>query len=110
MNDVVIPLREVQRRAHPKGRAVDPRAADEVRALLGGAARSRDLLIEHLHRLQYRFGHLQDAHLAALAAEMGLAPVEVYEVASFYHHFDIVKDGAAAPAAVTVRVCASLSC
>jgi NADH:ubiquinone oxidoreductase subunit E len=110
MNDVVIPLRELQRRAHPKGRAVDPRAAHEVRALLGEFPVSRDLLIEYLHRLQDQYGQLSSAHLAALAAEMGLSAVEVFEVASFYHHFDIVKDSGAAPAAVTVRVCESLSC
>jgi formate dehydrogenase len=110
MNDVVIPLRALQRRAHPKGRAVDPRAAAEVRTLLGDLPGSRDLLIEHLHKLQDHYGHLSSAHLAALAAEMRLSAVEVYEVASFYHHFDIVKDSGAAPAAVTVRVCESLSC
>ncbi|MCC7217593.1 MAG: NAD(P)H-dependent oxidoreductase subunit E [Burkholderiales bacterium] len=97
-------------RAQPKGRAVDPAAAQEIAALLGGAPRRRDLLIEFLHRIQDRHGHLSAAHLAALAAEMRLAMTEVYEVATFYHHFDVVKEGEAAPPALTVRVCATLSC
>jgi formate dehydrogenase beta subunit len=66
--------------------------------------------MEHLHRLQDAFGHLSARHLAALAREMGLAQAEVFEVASFYHHFDIVKEGEPAPAPLTVRVCDGLSC
>ncbi len=96
-------------RTTPKGRQVDPRALDEVRALLGDRSRRRDLLIEHLHLIQDRYGHLSAAHLAALADEMKLALTEVYEVATFYAHFDVVKDGPPPPA-VTVRVCDSLSC
>ena len=99
-----------RKREAPKGRIVDPVASDEVRAVLGSESRARDLLIEHLHRLQDRFGHLSARHLAALAREMGLAQTEVYEVATFYHHFDVVKEGGAAPAALTVRVCDGLSC
>jgi formate dehydrogenase beta subunit len=94
----------------PKGRQVDPRACDEVRALLGERERRRDLLIEHLHLIQDRYGHLSAAHLAALAQEMRLPLAEVYEVATFYAHFDVVKEGEAPPPAVTVRVCDSLSC
>jgi len=94
----------------PKGRQVDPRALEEVRALLGERPRRRDLLIEHLHLVQDRYGHLSAAHLAALAAEMKLALTEVYEVATFYAHFDVVKEGHAPPPPVTVRVCDSLSC
>ena len=97
-------------RSTPKGRRVDPPALADVRKLLGDAPRRRDLLIEHLHRIQDRFGCLADRHLVALAAEMKLAMAEVYEVATFYHHFDVVKDGADAPPAITVRVCDSLSC
>src|SRR5215218_6767768 len=97
-------------RATPKGRAVDPQARADVAALLGDAPRRRDLLIEHLHRIQDRFGCLSAAHLVALAAEMKLAMAEVYEVATFYHHFDVVKDGDAAPPPITVRVCETLSC
>ncbi len=93
----------------PKGRQVDPEALDEVRALLTDRPRRRDLLIEHLHLIQDHYGHLSAAHLAALAAEMKMALTEVYEVATFYSHFDVVKDGPPPPA-VTVRVCDSLSC
>ncbi len=99
-----------RKRQMPKGRGVEPEALAQVQALLGGASRQRDLLIEHLHLIQDRFGHLSATHLAALAQEMRLAQAEVYEVASFYHHFDIVKEGDAAPAALTVRVCDGLSC
>ena len=95
---------------HPKGRQVDPAALDEVRALLGDRERRRDLLIEHLHLLQDHFGCLYARHLAALAEEMRLALVEVYEVASFYAHFDIVMDDEKPPPPLTVRVCDSLSC
>jgi formate dehydrogenase len=97
-------------RATPKGRQVDPEARDEVRGLLRDDPRRRDLLIEYLHRIQDRYGHLSAAHLAALADEMKLALTEVYEVATFYHHFDVVKEGEAAPPAITVRVCDSISC
>ena len=95
---------------HPKGRQVDPAALAEVQALLGDRERRRDLLIEHLHLLQDHFRCLHARHLAALAEEMRLALVEVYEVASFYAHFDIVMDDERAPPPVTVRVCDSLSC
>ena len=94
----------------PKGRQVDPQAFEQVRALLGDRERRRDLLIEHLHLIQDRYGHLSAAHLAALAAEMRLALTEVYEVATFYAHFDVVKEDETPPPAVTVRVCDSLSC
>jgi formate dehydrogenase len=97
-------------RTRPKGRQVDPAALSEVRALLGDRPRRRDLLIEHLHLIQDRTGHLSAAHLAALADEMRLAQAEVYEVATFYAHFDVVKEGEAVPPAVTVRVCDGLTC
>jgi formate dehydrogenase len=93
-----------------KGRPVEPAALAEIQALLGDAPRRRDLLLEHLHKIQDRYGHLSAAHLVALAREMRLAPTEVYEVATFYHHFDVVKEGAAPPPPLTVRVCDSLSC
>ena len=115
MKPTVIPIvpalasRE-RKRQRPKGRRVEPGALDDVRALLGDAARRRDLLIEHLHRIQDHYGCLSAPHLAALAQEMRLAQAEVYEVASFYHHFDIVKEGETAPPALTVRVCSGLSC
>ena len=96
--------------AYPKGRQVDPGAVAEVRELLQGRPRRRDLLIEHLHLIQDRYGHLSAAHLQALAEEMRVPMAEVYEVASFYAHFDIVLDGEAPPAPLTVRVCDSLTC
>jgi formate dehydrogenase len=97
-------------RATPKGRRVDPQARQDVLDLLGSAPRRRDLLIEHLHKIQDRFGHLSAVHLVALADEMKLAMTEVYEVATFYHHFDVVKEGDTAPPAITVRVCDSIAC
>ncbi|HEX8665833.1 MAG TPA: NADH-ubiquinone oxidoreductase-F iron-sulfur binding region domain-containing protein [Beijerinckiaceae bacterium] len=97
-------------RETPKGRQVDPQALDEVRALLAERPPRADLLIEHLHLLQDKYGCLHARHLVALANEMRLALVEVYEVASFYAHFDIVMDGEPAPPPVTVRVCDSLTC
>ncbi|GAB4184886.1 MAG: NADH-ubiquinone oxidoreductase-F iron-sulfur binding region domain-containing protein [Thalassobaculales bacterium] len=97
-------------RRHTKGRQLDPGALAEVERLIGGAPLRRDLLIEHLHRIQDAHGHLSARHLRALAEHMGLSQAEVFEVASFYHHFDIVREGEAAPPALTVRVCDSLSC
>src|ERR1051325_8547070 len=97
-------------RRTPKGRQVDPQALAEVQALLTDRPRRRDLLIEHLHLIQDKYGHISSAHMAALAAEMKLAQTEVYEVATFYAHFDVVKEGQAPPPPVTVRVCDSLSC
>src|SRR5918996_4434294 len=95
---------------HPKGRQIDDRALDEVRALLGDRARRRDLLIEHLHLINDRYGYLSAAHLAALAHEMRLAQTEVYEVATFYAHFHVVKEGETPPPPLTIRVCDSLTC
>lgn len=119
MPQVVIPIvpdgagRERKRR-QPKGRQVDPAALAEVRALLGDAPRRRDLLIEHLHAIQDHYGQLALPHLAALAQEMRLPQAEVYEVATFYHHFDVVREGAdgtiAPPPALTVRVCEGIAC
>jgi formate dehydrogenase beta subunit len=97
-------------RGTPKGRRVDPQSLQEVLALLGDASRRRDLLIEHLHKIQDKYGCLSARHLVALASEMKLAMAEVYEVATFYHHFDVVKEGEQAPPAITVRVCDSVVC
>src|SRR5215510_5300763 len=94
----------------PKGRQVDPQALDEIRTLLTDRPRRRDLLIEHLHLIQDQYGYLSAAHLAALASEMKMALTEVYEVATFYAHFDVVKEGELPPPPITVRVCNSLSC
>ncbi|HEY2842383.1 MAG TPA: NAD(P)H-dependent oxidoreductase subunit E [Bryobacteraceae bacterium] len=97
-------------RSKPKGRRVDPQAREDVLALLGDAPRRRDLLIEHLHKIQDRYGCLSAPHLVALADQMKMAMAEVYEVATFYHHFDVIKEGEAKPPAITVRVCDSISC
>ncbi len=115
------PDRTAARKIHPgsgrrkapeytKGRDLDPAAQAEIQALLGERSRARDLLIEHLHLIQDRYGHLSAGHLQALAAEMKLAMTEVYEVASFYAHFDIVLEAEAAPPPLTIRVCDSLTC
>ena len=97
-------------RNRPRGRQVAPEALEQVRALLGDRPRRRDLLIEHLHSIQDRYHVLSAAHLAALAEEMRLALAEVYEVATFYAHFDVAREGDAPPAEVTVRVCDGLVC
>ncbi|WP_306155002.1 NAD(P)H-dependent oxidoreductase subunit E [Roseovarius sp. MMSF_3281] len=94
----------------PKGRQLEDQAWDDVRALLGDGPRRRDLLIEYLHLIQDKFGHLSVAHLRALAEELRIAQAEVYEVATFYAHFDVVKEGETPPPALTIRVCDSLAC
>ncbi|MDB5027844.1 MAG: NADH-quinone oxidoreductase subunit, partial [Candidatus Eremiobacteraeota bacterium] len=102
--------RRKKKRGAGKGRPVDARALEEVRVLLGDEPRRRDMLIEHLHKIQDRYHAISAAHLNALAEDMRLAPAEVFEVATFYHHFDVIKEGEAAPPAVTDRVCDGLSC
>ena len=97
-------------RKTPKGRQYEDHALEEVRELLRGRTIERDLLIEFLHLIQDAYGHLSAAHLRALAEEMRLSMAEVYEVASFYAHFDIVKEGETPPPELTIRVCDSLSC
>ena len=107
------PTRQRRRQA-PKGRRVDPAVREAVRALVGSGLERRDLLIEHLHRLNDHLGQLPTPHLAALAELMGLSQTEVYEVASFYHHFEVVREGpdGQVPEApgLTVRVCDGLAC
>ncbi|MFT5645156.1 MAG: NADH:ubiquinone oxidoreductase subunit F (NADH-binding) [Janthinobacterium sp.] len=115
MKQTIIPIMSQastrqRKREAPKGRRVDPDALLQVQALLGPAPLEADWLIEHLHKIQDLYGCLSAAHLAALAQQMRLPQAHVYEVASFYHHFDIVKEGEVAPAALTVRVCDGLSC
>ena len=111
MSEITIPVSKIRRaRPTPKGRPVDPVAREEVARLIEGVPPEREYLIENLHRIQDRFGHLSAAHLNGLAELMKLSMAEVYEVATFYHHFDVVKEGEAAPPAVTVRVCETLSC
>ena len=97
-------------RNRPRGRQVDPEALEQVQALLGDRPRRRDLLIEYLHCIQDRYHVLSAAHLVALADEMRLALAEVYEVATFYAHFDVAREAAAPPSDVTVRVCDGLVC
>src|SRR5258705_7476567 len=111
MNEIAIPVSKIRRgRKTPKGRQVDPVAREEIARVLEGAPRAREDLIENLHRVQDRFGSLSAARLAALAEAMKLSMAEVYEVATFYHHFDVVKEGEGAPPQLTVRVCDTLSC
>ena len=93
-----------------KGRQIDDAASAEIAELLGDQPRRHDLLIEFLHLIQDKYGHLSAAHLTALAAELKLAQTEVYEVATFYHHFDVVREGEQAPPALTVRVCDGIAC
>jgi len=106
-----LPARGTRRgRPTPKGRELQPGASAEIRALLGDRPRRRDLLIEHLHLIQDAYGHLSAAHLKALAHELRLAEAEVFEVATFYAHFDVVKEGRTPPPGLTIRVCDSLTC
>ena len=102
--------RKSRKSHHTKGRQLDERALEEVEALLGTGERQRDLLIEYLHLIQDHYGCLEAKHLRALAESMKISMAEVYEVASFYDHFDIVKEGEEKPAPITIRVCDSLSC
>ncbi len=97
-------------RTRPKGRQVEAVALAEIRAVLGDRPRRRDLLIEHLHLVQDRYHHISAARLAALAEEMRIPFAEAFEVATFYAHFDVVKEGETPPPPLTVRVCDSLSC
>ena len=114
LNKPVVPIAPAgaskqRKRQGPKGRRVDPQALAEVEAMLSAPLR-HDLLIEYLHRINDRYGQLGAPHLAALAKLLGLAQTEVYEVATFYHHFDVVKEGETRPPAITVRVCDSIAC
>src|SRR6201992_1220085 len=97
-------------KATPKGRQVDPTAAHEIEQLLGDRPRRRDLLIEHLHLIQDKYHQISAAHLAALADEMKLSFAEVFETATFYAHFDVVKEGDPDVPPLTIRVCDSLTC
>ena len=102
--------RKKRKRFTAKGRQVDEQAIADVQSLLGERPRRRDHLIEFLHLIQDAHGHLSAAHIAALAHEMRLPQTEVYETATFYAHFDVVREGEEAPPALTIRVCDSLSC
>ncbi len=98
------------KKGQPKGRGTAPEVLSDIRALLGDAPRRRDLLVEFLHLIQDQYGHITAAHLVALAQELKLAPAEVYEVATFYHHFDVVKENEQPPPPLTIRVCDSITC
>ncbi len=95
---------------HPKGRVLRQDELESVRATIGVGPYERPLLIEYLHKIQDRFGHLSAGHMQGLADLMRLPMAEVYEVATFYAHFDVIGDGETAPAKITIRVCDSLSC
>jgi len=99
-----------RKKGQHRGRSLDDTALADVRALLGDSSPRRDLLIEYLHRLQDRYGSIGSAHCVALAHELRISTTEVYEVATFYHHFDVIKDGEPRPPEVTVRVCDSITC
>ncbi len=93
-----------------RGRQVDPKSLDELKTLIGAAPIRRDLLIEYLHLIQDTFHHISARHITALADLMRLSMAEVYEVATFYHHFDVIKEGEPPPPTLTVRVCNSITC
>src|SRR5215470_3479411 len=97
-------------KATPKGRQIDPTAAHDIEQLLGDRPRQRDLLIEHLHLIQDKYHQISAAHLAALADEMKLSFAEAFETATFYAHFDVVKEGQPDIPPLTIRVCDSLTC
>lgn len=92
------------------GRVMDQNALYQVQELIGDEAKTRDMLIEHLHKIQDKYHHISNRHILALAKEMNLPMAEVYETATFYHHFDVLKEDQLPPPTITVRVCESLSC
>jgi formate dehydrogenase beta subunit len=97
-------------RAFPKGRQIESEALQEIRELLGDRPRRADLLIEYLHLIQDRYHHISAPHLRALCEEMRLPQAAAYEVATFYAHFDVVKEGESPPPPTTIRVCDSITC
>ena len=99
-----------RRRTRGKGRRVEREAQAAVRAAISNLPKRKDLLVEYLHCLQDRYGHLSAAQLVALADELRLAPAEIFEVATFYHHFDVVVEGEKPPPPITLRVCDSITC
>ena len=92
------------------GRVMDQNALLQVQDLIGDQPKTRDMLIEHLHKIQDKFHHISNRHILALAQEMNLPMAEVYETATFYHHFDVTKEDETPPPTITLRVCESLSC
>ena len=108
--DKAVKRKRNKMRGEKRGRIINPLALQQVRELLGDMPIRRDLLIEYLHLIQDKYNHISADHMTALASVMKLATTEVYEVASFYHHFDLVKEGHHAPPELTIRVCDSVSC
>ncbi|WP_026481290.1 NADH-ubiquinone oxidoreductase-F iron-sulfur binding region domain-containing protein [Ahrensia sp. 13_GOM-1096m] len=109
MNDLT-PMRKGRKSSLTKGRQLEDTALDEVRLALAGASLARDLLIENLHKIQDMFGCIEARHIRALAEEMRIGQAEIYEVASFYDNFDVIREDDEKPAPLTIRVCDSLSC
>jgi formate dehydrogenase len=97
-------------RGQQRGRQVDPSALQEIQSIIRTLPLRKDLMVEYLHLIQDKYQHISAKHMVALAHELKLAPTEVYEVATFYHHFDVVKENDTAPPALTVRVCDSITC
>ncbi|MBC6414080.1 MAG: NAD(P)H-dependent oxidoreductase subunit E [Chromatiales bacterium] len=114
MTETTIKLKQSKRRkrkrGEAKGRCASSASLSAIRALLGNRPRRRDLLLEYLHLIQDRYGHIAADHCVALAEEMKISTSEVYEVATFYHHFDLVDDNQTPPPPLTVRVCDSITC
>ena len=108
--DTAVKRKRNKMRGEKRGRRTNPIALQQVNALIGDAPIRRDLLIEYLHLIQDEYHHISAEHITALASIMKLATTEVYEVASFYHHFDLVKEGHHAPPELTIRVCDSVTC
>jgi len=98
------------KRGRVEGRTTPHKALAEIRALLDDEPRTRDMLIEHLHKIQDKYHHISNRHILALAIDMQLPMAEVYETATFYHHFDVIKLGVTPPPPLTIRVCESLTC
>ncbi len=92
------------------GRIMDQKALAQVKDLLGDEPRTRDMLIEHLHKIQDKYHHISNRHILALSGEMNLPMTEVYETATFYHHFDVLHENDSPPPPITVRVCESMTC
>lgn len=103
-------MAKTNNRGQLRGRRVDLAVLAEIQTLLGALPRRRDRLIEYLHRIQDHYGHISSASMVALAHELKLAMTEIYEVATFYHHFDVLGDDDTPPPALTVRVCESVTC
>ena len=108
--DKTVTRKRDKMRGEKRGRRVDLNTLEQIRELLSPLPQRRDLLIEYLHLIQDKYGHISAAHITALASEMKLATTEIYEVATFYHHFDVIKEGQTPPPSLTVRVCDSISC